>query len=67
VASLGAQTCSGSPLAIECSEGVSTSSSPVDGPGTSLNLNAPMAGMLNFCSGQAELQQLCTLLRVLED
>jgi hypothetical protein len=45
VASLGTQTCSGIPLAIEFSEGVSTSSSPVDGPGASLNLNV-MEGML---------------------
>jgi hypothetical protein len=28
----GTRTCSGSPLAIDCAEGVSTSSSPGDGP-----------------------------------
>jgi hypothetical protein len=38
-ASLGARVCSGIPLAMECSEGVSTSSSLVDGPRTKLNLN----------------------------
>jgi hypothetical protein len=39
VASLGTWNYSGIPLAIKSSEGVSTSSSPIDGLGTSLNLN----------------------------
>jgi hypothetical protein len=39
VESVGDQVCNGIPLATECSEGVFTSSSPMDGPSTNINLN----------------------------
>jgi hypothetical protein len=60
VASMGSRVYSGSPLVIECSEGVSTSSSPVDVPGTSVNLKVDGKSVRTFvlarrsCSNYAQ-------------
>jgi hypothetical protein len=48
VVSLGGQTYSGIPLVIEFSEGFSTSSSPVNGPGEILNFNTDGRRVITF-------------------